>query len=900
MKRLYFLVIIVLIMSPALRGQEFDLTYTNTETGTVTHTARNSVTLGPNYTYTPSGGSLTINIQNPIVTGSVTYTGTPIDPESRTLNTSYYVGATGGSFNVNPMGGSSYSIPLELLPGVNGLGPSLSLVYSSNNGPGIAGYGWQISGLSSITRGPKTVFHDAVARGVELDTADRFYLDGQRLVNTTTYSYGNANAKYQTDNDIFTRVTPQSTDANGPGWLRAETKSGLIFEYGNSTNSKLKISGYAQVVNWYASKIIDLFGNNIDITYLPDNYKLYPAEITYGLNGNNKITFYYKQKTDHNLVYLKGSKIEQWLILDKITIAYNNNIVKTYEFKYNYAETLYSSHSILNEIIEYGIGTSRFNSTAITYKTPGNVVFGTPVSNTSHGYITYNSKLCTGDFNGDGKADFLCIPDPAKGASWTGIRVYYGDGSDNFSTYFAVTPTPAPAVGDDCRALDLNGDGKDDFLFEKTTTGTSSFYYMLNNGTSFDAPVLIQSQPWNAGTGFSGKIRRNELQENDNEKSGNDYNGDGVNDIFIADPSGNWTIKSFINSSGQKTSTLNTLGSGTNTNLASEILSADFNGDGKSEIWCFASSNLNIYSLTGTALNSIYSSTLCTKTNFFSLGDFNADGKADIFMYGNGKNGSEFDFTNWQVQLSMGTAFEAYYITQKKANLKDDYVRLGDFNADGATDLKVTSVDQSWTGTRYYISSKNGTDLYDHTISGSSAFQNYYLADYNGDGQTDYVCTDSQASPWWNGYTISKPNANTSVLMEKVGNGLGNVTKLTYTKLSQATTSIYQKGSGAVYPVRDYQGPLSVVSSALYDNGKGSYNTMNYYYEAVKLHLQGRGFLGFMKTRATDLATSIDKESISNYNTTYFYPYLVRTLTKRMGTTDTLETVKNYWNHIVL
>lgn len=352
MKRLFFLIIIVWIIVPPLSGQECDLTFTVSESGSQTHTARNSITLGPNYSYTPSGGSLTISIQNPIVTGPVSYTGTPVDPETRILNTSYYVGATSGTFNVNPLGGASYSIPLELQPGVNGLNPSLSLVYSSNNGPGIAGYGWQISGLSSITRGPKSVFFDGVARGVELDTADRFYLDGQRLVNTTTYSYGNSNDQYQTDNDIFTRVTPQNAGANGPDWFNAETKSGLIFEYGNSAYSKFKINGYAQVVNWYVSKISDLFGNQIYITYLTDSYKLYPAEITYGQNNMNKIDFYYKKSTDDNIVYLKGSKIEQTLILDKITISYNNNIVKAYEFKYNYTGS-YNPQSILNEIIEY-------------------------------------------------------------------------------------------------------------------------------------------------------------------------------------------------------------------------------------------------------------------------------------------------------------------------------------------------------------------------------------------------------------------------------------------------------------------------------------------------------------------------------------------------------------------
>lgn len=294
MKKFFILLISIVLYIVNSTAQEFDLTFTNTESGTQTHIARNSVTLGAGYTYTPSGGTMSIEIQNPVVTGPISYNVTPVDPQSRTLNTSYLVGATNGSINVNAMGGATYTIPIEVPPGLNGLVPNLALTYSSNSGPGMAGYGWNISGLSAISRGPKTYYHDGKAKGIDLDTTDRFYIDGQRLVTTNSCAYGNALAEYQTDNDMFTRIKQYGTDVNGPAYFEAETKAGIIFEYGNSTGSKQKINGFQQVVNWYVSKASDLFGNQINISYLQDNFNVYPAEITY---GPNTITFYYKERS---------------------------------------------------------------------------------------------------------------------------------------------------------------------------------------------------------------------------------------------------------------------------------------------------------------------------------------------------------------------------------------------------------------------------------------------------------------------------------------------------------------------------------------------------------------------------------------------------------------------------
>ncbi len=624
------------IQIQAVRGQEFDISLSTAESGNQAHQARNSISLLANYAYTPNGGSMTAEIVNPVVGGSISYSYPPVDPASRTLNTSYLVGATQGGFDVNPAGGATYTIPIDVLPGVNGLAPSISLVYSSNSGPGVAGYGWQIGGISVISRTGQNYYNDGAARGVELDYNDKFTLDGQRLV-LTGGTYGYHQATYQTEIDGFTRVTSEYASGNGPEKFYAHTKSGLKNFYGFDDDGRQRIDGFTEVLSWYITETQDRYGNQISYSYVKDNSVVYPAEIAY---GPNIITFYYKERTDVTTSYLKGQKIQQRLLLDKITVAYNGNVVKTYELKYNMASDYYNSYSELNEVIEFGTGNSRLNSTVFSYQMPANVSIAQSLYNTTHAYVTYKSKMCTGDFNGDGKADFLCLPDASKDATWTGIKVYISDGNDNFTSYLSSTTTIDLNKLDDMQALDINGDGKDDFLYELVNSGTSTFYYMINNGSSFSSPVTITTMSNGSNTGMNGKCRRkNNKQENDNQLSGADYDGDGVNDIFLNDPSGNWKLYSLANSSGTLTSSLILRGSGTISTLADQTLSGDFNGDGKADIWSFEVTGVKIYTFSGSTLTLLYSSTWPTKNHYFTLGDFNADGKVDIFLYGY-KNGS--------------------------------------------------------------------------------------------------------------------------------------------------------------------------------------------------------------------------------------------------------------------
>ncbi|MCE4564663.1 VCBS repeat-containing protein [Maribellus sp. CM-23] len=892
MRQIYVLFIMFLMGIGTGYAQEFDITLTSAESGTKTHQARNSITFGPNYSYTPSGGTLTAEIVAPVVGGTIYYNYTVVDPETRSLNTSYMVGTTNGSFNVNPVGGATYSIPLDLPPGVAGLQPELSLNYSSLAGTGVAGYGWDIGGLSVITRSPQTYYYDGTSIGVDMTSTDRLSIDGQRLV-CVSGSYGGNGSKYRTENDIFSNVTCYTQSISwGPDYLEVRTKNGLKCNYGESNGSDAEqvIDGYSylQAMSWYIKKITDVYGNTIEYEYIKLNGHNYIGEIKY---GPNTVTFYYKERSDKEISYLLGAKLVQDLILDKIEVKYNASVVKKYEFKYNYPYSNYTRHSVLNEVIEYGIGSSRYNSTAFTYSTPDDVAFVQELYNTSHSYVTYKSKLVTGDYNGDGKADFLCLPDPGKGATWTGMKVYYGDGNDNFNLGFSETTSIDINKLGDIRALDINGDGKDDVLYEIVNSGTSTFYYLLFSGTSFNSPVSLTSQTYGSRTGYSGKVRRHiNLQEDDNEISGADYNGDGINDIFLNDPAGNYKILTMANTSGGLGTYMRTIASGGITSLADQVLSADFDGDGKVDIWSITDSGTKIYKFDGSRLTVIYESSWPKNTHHFTLGDFNADGKTDMFVYGY----TTYDWSDWQVCLSTGTGFTTNYIPKKKSNLKNDYVRLGDFNGDGATDLMVSSPDQSWSGTKLYITKNNGTDFYTNTLPAyPPTSHGYYVADFYGNGRTDFLCTDGE-SPWWNGYQIYRSGSKNNILLEKIGNGLNDLTKISYQSISEYGTT-YVKWTGASFPVMDFQGPLQIVKSVLTDNGRGSQNTTTYKFEGAKIHRQGKGFLCHTKQTVTDVANNMSTETTYGYNTSKFFPFLSSSVNKAGSTM--MSSIFNLWTY---
>lgn len=103
-------------------------------------------------------------------------------PNSVTLDKTKSVGQIVVHSGTSSTGAKTYAIPIDVYPGMKGFNPELSLFYNSQQGNGVAGPGWSLSGIPMISRCGKTVYYDGKSQGVLLNKDDAFILNGVRLI----------------------------------------------------------------------------------------------------------------------------------------------------------------------------------------------------------------------------------------------------------------------------------------------------------------------------------------------------------------------------------------------------------------------------------------------------------------------------------------------------------------------------------------------------------------------------------------------------------------------------------------------------------------------------------------------------------------------------------------------
>lgn len=79
-------------------------------------------------------------------------------------------------------GNGSYTIPINISDGINGMKPGISIGYSSAGGYGLLGWGWNLSATSMISRTGKNHLFDGKVMPVLFTAEDNLALDGQRLI----------------------------------------------------------------------------------------------------------------------------------------------------------------------------------------------------------------------------------------------------------------------------------------------------------------------------------------------------------------------------------------------------------------------------------------------------------------------------------------------------------------------------------------------------------------------------------------------------------------------------------------------------------------------------------------------------------------------------------------------
>ena len=880
------LIVIISFLPFALSGQE-SIIELNTNHSGATHDkeARYAVLLKPGFSFNATSSTsfwahINPNLAYPPI-DNLSYNSF-VDPEDRTLDKSLEVGTTAGGAGVSILGSATYTIPISLPAGANGFAPELSLVYSSNAEHGIAGYGWNIGGLSAVTRSPQNYYHDGTRVGVDLERTDRFSLDGKRLI-CVSGEYGTDNSEYRTEIDNISKIICFSDGTATPKRFHVKTKSGETIEYGYESDSDQTIDGQTEEVSWYIDKRTDLYGNTIEYEYIKQNGNNYINEIKY---GPNKIVFYYKEKSDKEISFIAGSTIEQSLILDKVEIVYNSALVKYYKLKYNYHSYNYNSVTVLNEVIEHGGDNSRYNSTVFSYSYPTgdcSVIpenpFATNIIHTNP--VSINDIQYSGDFNGDGRTDIFAVS-KANLKDW---RLFLANSNGLFD--LSASGTNGTTI-DGATVSDLNADGLDDLILIDLY-GTRMYYkWKLSTGTSFGSSYLFAYHRASKAQ-FDSYY---DFYANSNKYFGgytSDFDGDGFNDFLIIDQENkSWRMFSFTKETNGVTFLENNRNGSVNS-WGDEFQIADFNGDGKADVWTFDTNGIKIYSYNGINMETIYAGSYPKKDHLFKLGDFNGDGKTDIFLYGF----ENYEWGNWQFRLSNGEGFVANYFGKKKTDLKSDLLYTGDFNGDGCTDILALTENTSGDPRQYYfITRRNAQDVNSeyHDRTHFNKDYQFTLGDYDGNGKTDIIVTYSPLN-----YRIGRMTGNTDILLSRVANGLNNKQSFTYQKL---TGNHYSKRSSAIFPVMDYQGDFTVVRSLASDDGLGGKNTVTYSYGGAKVHRQGKGFIGFSQINMYDAANKIYTIEYFDYDNTRYYARLKKTKKEKWVTgTPLISEITNTWDY---
>ena len=96
-------------------------------------------------------------------------------------NADYSVGRLNTTFQVGSFGDAEFFIPIEL-PEKSGALSQISLNYSSLNGYGYLGFGFEIGGLSVIERTNKNLFFDGVSSVIDFAKGSDYLLDGKRFI----------------------------------------------------------------------------------------------------------------------------------------------------------------------------------------------------------------------------------------------------------------------------------------------------------------------------------------------------------------------------------------------------------------------------------------------------------------------------------------------------------------------------------------------------------------------------------------------------------------------------------------------------------------------------------------------------------------------------------------------
>ena len=637
-----------------------------------------------------------------------------------------------GTANVSPTGAAVYSVAIEAPKGVGDLIPSIGITYNSQSGNGLAGFGCNVTGISVITRGMKDEWHDSTAGGITFAANDAYYLDGKRLI-LKSGTAGQDGAVYAPDGEPLTEVTFHGSGTSV--YFTVDTQDGMTYEYGRTAFECQMIPTPSAIAAWYISKATNPLGQTITYQYSAQNLYLYPQTINYG--GDNSITFEYENRPDTIFFPVRNTRGYVCKRLKSIKTKSGSNNFRTYNFAYNATSdgstTKFSRLTSINETGEDG--QSSHNLTAnwnylLSYF-PSSSNLSVPLQESDNFTYFEDKSFATSDINGDGVSDIIQI---------SPVREYLGyynnvnnytyktyvfihkssveeDGSVSYSSPITRSFTGSINTEDISSSnsglanCDLDGDGIADFIMPITS-------HNCNGQTLYLQYVTSQFMSSTHGEGVS-KYLSLKTSSDPVLYTCADFNNDGKSEIFVLERAAyngyyygyllNYKNVSVI----EKNTFLLTLSS-----APKHLFTSDFNNDGLNDMLVICDDGYRIFynqggsNLQNQFVNSSTLNTEITNHQHISMGDFNGDGYPD-FVWGNR------DTSNLYFELGNGngtfTRRLACTLTMQIniQNLENGTWNclIADLDHDGKSDIVLNAYDYWQEKTYTYWLRSDGTRL---------------------------------------------------------------------------------------------------------------------------------------------------------------------------------------------
>lgn len=814
-------------------------------------------------------------------------------------------GLAEGDSQVTLDGRLAYSLPVAVPAGINDVQPALAFTYQMSSADSFLGEGWGLSGLMSVHRCGATIDQDGYSGLPSGSAVDKLCLDGQRLqlVSGGEWQPGSV---YRTEIETFNKIALLGS-ASEP-YFELRTRSGWIFTLGRTPASRLTPVG-GKSLAWQVDTAEDRQGNQYKVSYSSAGGLLLPTSIDY---ATGRIRFEYRDREFPLAQYALGGELANRSLLDRVVVEADSGArLREYRLGYQYSANtrkpriIFIQHCAQNQCLdpvrfEYqsqpaeladlglqptpkpmfsnvisveeptdwngdGINdllTATYDRISVALGSAHGLASPQQVVTPAAGFNLLTATAVDGD--GDGKQEVLYLS--AKTGSPNLLQWNYVDANGRvelvaqwsvpdlstvLTNYTGTVPVGQRVLmtAAKAQALDFTHDGRQDLLlpingfwqlYENRAGATPRF---VDSKRFASVAVSAADAPW-----F---------------------------EPFALEGDGKWQLLTTINNGGSqayavlpvprqgvvKSSQKISLGIATERSVlldanadglldfavpnASNQILLYLNKGGPLGVGSFQSvntglSSLGIFSPAGTRRDS---------ENYLpKVIDYDGDGLQDLLFIDHTSKRYELlrstgtSFARVSTGLPVPIAVESYnsaapncvqYMTQRASMLEQ--IRKAPTAGAKALYTMVLEV----TDARCEYIAPGPLTAPHHSLIG----------DWTGDGRADLLlAAQNNDRIVWRLYRQAHSQGE---WLKEITDSLGRQSRIEYASIQDP--AVYQGESGGQFPILNWRGPRYMVAGLQQSNGVGGFNETRYQYRDAKVHLLGRGFLGFAQVISEDV-----------------------------------------------